>query len=74
MALEVLTTSKFSEIIETIVCKKKLSYMDAIVWYCEREGMEIETAAKLVSAVIKAKLETEAQELNFLPKTSKLPL
>jgi len=36
--------------------------------------MEIETAAKLLSAIIKAKLETEAQELNFLPKTSKLPL
>lgn len=74
MALEVLTTSKFSEIIETIVSQKKISYMDAIVWYCEREEMEIETAAKLLSAIIKAKLETEAQELNFLPKTSKLPL
>jgi len=74
MALEVLTTLKFSETIEKIVSEKKISYMDAIVWYCEREEMEVEVAAKLVSAIIKAKLQTEAENLNFLPKTSKLPL
>lgn len=74
MALEVLTILKFSEKIEKIVNDKKISYMDAIVWYCEREEMEVEVAAKLLNSGIKAKLQIEAESLNFLPKTSKLPL
>lgn len=74
MGLEVLTSQKFSGMIEGIVKDKRISYMDAVVWYCEEEDMEIEVAAKLLNAVIKSKLEVEAQNLNFLPKTSRLPI
>ena len=50
--------------------------MDAIVWYCERNEMEVEVAAKLLNGIIKTKLEAEAMDLNFLstPKGSKLPI
>jgi hypothetical protein len=48
--------------------------MDAIVHYCENNELEIESAAKLINSIIKSKIECEAQELNFLPKGSKLPL
>ena len=50
--------------------------MDAIVWYCERNEMEVEVAAKLLNGIIKAKIEAEAIDLNFLstPKGSKLPI
>jgi hypothetical protein len=53
---------------------KRIPYMDAVVWYCERENIEVEVAAKLISAVLKSKIEAEAQDLNFLPKTAKLPI
>lgn len=68
--------SEFSETIEKIVSTKKLSYFDAIIYHCEQTGLEPEVAAKLVSPVIKAKITKEAQELNFIPKstTKKLPL
>ena len=74
MTLNVLTRSTFSVIIEPIVCDKRISYMDAIVHYCENNELEVESAAKLINTIIKSKIECEAQELNFLPKTSKLPL
>jgi len=74
MALEVMTTQKFSQMIEEIATKKRIPYMDAVVWYCEQENVEIEVAAKLINAVIKSKIEAEAQELNFLPKVAKLPI
>ena len=74
MTLNVLTRAKFSVIIEKLVCDKRISYMDAIVHYCENNELEIESAAKLINSIIKSKIEAEAQELNFLPKTSKLPL
>ena len=38
--------------------------------------MEVEVAAKLLNSIIKAKIEAEAMDLNFLtiPKGSKLPI
>ena len=74
MTLNVLTRAKFSVIIETIVCDKNISYMDAIVYYCDKYDLELESAGKMINAIIKSKIETEARSLNFLPKVSKLPL
>ena len=76
MSLEILNVSKFSKIIEEVVIDKRIPYMDAIVWYCERNEMEVEVAAKLLNGIIKAKIEAEAIDLNFLstPKGSKLPI
>jgi hypothetical protein len=74
MALEVMTTQKFSQMIEEIAFEKRIPYMDAVVWYCEKENVEVEVAAKLISAVLKSKIEAEAQDLNFLPKTARLPI
>jgi hypothetical protein len=70
-----MTTAKFSAMIEEFVAQhNNVPYMDAIVHYCERNEMEIETAAKLCNTIIKKKIEAEAMELNFLPKVAKLPL
>lgn len=68
--------TNFSFNIEKIAMEKSISYMDAIVFYCEETGFEIEIAAKLVSNSLKSKIKLEAESLNFLPKsnTSKLPL
>jgi hypothetical protein len=65
----------FSLTIETLVSKKNIPYMDAVLIYCEETGLEVELAAKLVSGALKSKIQIEAQDLNFLPKsnTTKLP-
>lgn len=65
----------FSLSIETIAKEKQISYMDSIIEYCEKTGLEIELAAKLVSGSLKAKIKMEAEELHFLPRsnTAKLP-
>lgn len=72
--LDLMTTQKFSLLIEKVVQEKRIPYMDAIVWYCEKNEMEIEVAAKLCNTVIKEKLRYEAEELNFLEKPARLPL
>lgn len=72
--LEIMTIQKFSTIIEETVKEKRLSYMDAIVWWCESNEMEVETAAKLINTIIKEKIKVEAQELNYLEKSAKLPI
>ena len=67
---------KFSLEIEELVYMKDIPYIDAVVMYCEETGFEIETAAKLVSGVLKSKIKLEAEELHFLKKatTSQLPI
>lgn len=65
----------FSRIIEELVRDKNLSYIDAIVWHCENNNIEIETGAKLINSIIKKKIEAEASKLNCLTvKSAKLPI
>ena len=71
-----LSKDKFAEDIESLVLETKMSYIDAIVQYCEDNNIEVETVNKLVSKPLKEKLRWEATELNYLKKTSRgrLPL
>ena len=68
--------TNFSFKIEEIVEDKDVSYMDAVLIFCEESGFEIEVAAKLISSSLKSKIKIEAEDLHFLPKsnTVKLPL
>jgi hypothetical protein len=72
--IDIMTSQKFAIIIETLVRDHRLSYMDAISYWCEQNEMEIETAAKLCTGALKEKIRYEAQELNFLEKPNRLPI
>ena len=71
-----ISKERFAQEIEAIVLETKMNYIDAIVSYCEDRGIEVESASKLISRPLKEKIKCEAQELNYLKKTSrgKLPL
>ena len=71
-----LTPQKFALEIEKIVSEEQLNYIDAIVQYCEANSLEVDSITKLMSKPLKEKLKYDAQELNFMKKTSraKLPL
>jgi len=68
---------KFAEEIEAIAHDNKgMSYIDAIVFFCEKNNLDVESIPKLISKPLKEKLKCEAMELNLLKRTShaKLPL
>ena len=50
------------EIVET----KEITYLDAIMDYCQKNNLEVESAAKLVNQKIKAQLKVEATELKLI--------
>lgn len=52
------------------------SYMDAVLHIAEKRGIEIETAASMIksSPRAKANLQECAEDLNYLPKTARLPV
>ena len=64
----------FSMLIEKLATDNHLGLMDAICHYCKETGLEIEVAASMISSALKAKIREEAQELNLLKKSSKLPI
>jgi len=68
--------SQFMQEIDKLVDEKKIEYIDAVLLYCKENEVEIETAASLIkgSAKMKAKIQIEAENLNYLPKSGKLPL
>lgn len=73
--VEIMNTQTFSMKIEEVVKDKRISYFDAVLWYCEQNEIEIETGAKLINTIIKKKIEAEASDMNCLKeKSAKLPV
>jgi len=71
------SSKKFAEEIEAIVHENKgMKYIDAIVFFCEKNNLDVDSIPKLVSKPLKEKLKAEAIDLNLLKRTShaKLPL
>lgn len=72
----IIDTKAFAEQLEIIVREKRIDYIDAVVYYCEKNSIDIETAADLIksNAKLKAKVRVSAEESNYLPKTATLPI
>ena len=67
----------FADEIESLVkVNKDMNYIDAIVHFCDKNGVDVESVPKLISKPLKEKIKCDAQELNFMKKTSraKLPI
>ena len=72
--VEKITPKKFAIIVDELVRTKRLTHMEAIIYYCEQNLMEPEHAAKWIDRSLKEKLQADAEALNYLPKTARLPV
>ena len=69
--------AKFAQEIEQLVLNQEdMNYIDAIVYFCNLNAIDLESVPKLISKPLKEKIKYEASELNFLKRSSraKLPL
>ena len=73
-----MTQAKFSGMVEDVVKNSNglTNYIDAVVVVCDEYDIEIETVNKLISRPLKDKIKYNAQQLNYVKKTSRgvLPL
>ena len=72
-----MNSKEFSLIIEGVVKDKRpITYMDAILWYCEENKIEVETVGRLISKSLKEKIQVECTTANLLkmPEAGKLPV
>ena len=67
---------QFAYHIETIRNEKNIDYIDAILLFCERNKIEIEQMASIVSRdpSLKLKVRAEGENLNILKRGAKLPV
>ena len=67
--------AKFAEQIESLVLENKdMNYIDAIVFFCEQNNIDVESVPKLISKPLKEKIKCDAQELNFMKRTTRAKL
>ena len=67
--------AKFAKSIDILVARSNYNYIEAIVEHCRETGLEIEVAATLINANLRAKIENNAMDNNMLKeKGSRLPI
>lgn len=71
-----LKNSSFVEEIEKLCRDKNIEYIDAIVFWCQKNNLEVETAAYWIKKdpVMKSKIQLEAENLNVLKHGARLPV
>ena len=72
-----MNSKEFSLIIEGVVKDNRpITYMDAIIWYCEENKIEVESVGRLISKALKEKIQVEASKANLIKveQTGKLPV
>ena len=62
----IITPNKFALLIEEKVKTKRMSYMDAIILYCEENGIDPSNTKALINKTLKEKIAYEAQSLYML--------
>ena len=67
--------TRFAQEIEALVkVNKGMNYIDAIDHFCDKNGVDVESVPKLIPKPLKEKIKYEAQELNFLKRSSRAKL
>ena len=71
----ILTPNKFALIIENIVKDRNITYMEAVLEYCQSHNIDPSDTKAMISKTLKEKIAYEAQNLNMLKeKVAKLPI
>jgi hypothetical protein len=72
----VTAANSFNEEIEKLRKSKNLEYIDAVIYWCEKNNLEVEFAAGLIKKdpVFKSKVQVEAENLNILKRGARLPI
>ena len=71
---KLMTPKKFSISNEKTVQESGISYMDALLDYCDKYQLEPEMIKPLITKSLKEKVEVDARNLNYLPEVATLPI
>ena len=65
-----MNSKKFALIIEGVVKDKRISYLDAVLHYCEDNDIDTASVGPLINKSLKEKIKEEAEKLNLVERSS----
>lgn len=68
------TANEFSMHIERRAIAKRLSYMDAVLDFCEEHHLEPADVSSKINKSLREKIEQDFRDLNYLPKQAQLDM
>ena len=63
-----LTVEQLIQDIDDIVRRNRMNYIDAIVFYCEKNNFDVEALAKMIPSSLRSKVEESARKTKMLKK------
>jgi|TARA_Y100001973_G_C5196632_1_gene334718 hypothetical protein len=68
-----MTQAKFSTMVEEVVKNSNglVNYIDAVIVVCDELDIEVDTVNKLISKPLKDKIKFNAQQLNYVKRTTR---
>lgn len=74
--MAVINATNFVNDVEKIKVAANSTYIDAVTHVCSTYGVEVEFAATLIKKdpVLRSKIQEEAENLNILKKSARLPI
>lgn len=70
---EFMTPTKFQLLVENYVVENDVSYIEAVLFYCDLHEIEFSIISKLVSPNLKEKLNVSAIKAGYFKEESSLP-
>ncbi len=65
---------EFAKQIDDLVKRHNFNHVSAITYWAEKNAVNIEDLPPLINKPLKAKLQSNYEALNYLPKSGKLPI
>lgn len=75
LGLKIMSSKDFEIKIKTMMIESSMTMIESVIHYCQSNGIEIETAASLISPRMKSEIETEAiSSRMMISKKARLPI
>ena len=71
---EFTSAGEFSIHIEREAIRRKIGCLEMLMEYCEEKNIDTVAVASMITSSLKAKIQAEAEEMNLLKKSPKLPV
>jgi hypothetical protein len=65
-----ITPLKFALMVEELVHTSKLGYIESVLQVCDDSSIDMSDATRLINTPLKAKIEAEAVENNYIKSSS----
>jgi len=72
--LDFMTPESFYKEISVICSEHSMTYIDAVLSYCEDNDLDVEEILPLISRPLKERIKVDASNNGYMKKTASLPL